>query len=225
VFTASMFPSPFVHDLALLSLADTKVDAACLVEPDWIKNALEKCPWVVVRRSPAPNQTISIGVRGSERRQRWAGFAPYSQIVRLATPQELRSDLSAKNRLNLPAMRTLQFLENELSSFSFEWGPGGSVGYELASGTQVVHPKSDLDLVIRAQERFPRKFAKELLTILLASPGKIDCRIETPWCGFSLEEYARAETPSLLVRTPTGPRLAKDPWRYPSLRRDMRGSQ
>jgi phosphoribosyl-dephospho-CoA transferase len=222
---ASMFPSPFVHDLALLSLSDTTVDAACLVEPDWIKNALQKCPWVVVRRSLAPNQTISIGVRGSERRQRWGGFARYSQIVRLATPQELRSDLSAKNRLNLPAMRTLQFLESELSLFSLGWGPGGSVGYELASGTQVVHPKSDLDLVIRAPERFARKFAKELSTILLASPGKIDCRIETPWCGFSLEEYARAETPSLLVRTPAGPRLSKDPWQYPSLRRDMRGSQ
>ncbi len=222
---ASMFPSPFVHDLALLSLSDTKVDAACLVEPDWIKNALEKCPWVVVRRSLAPDETISIGVRGSQRRQRWGGFARYSQIVSLATPQELRSDLSAKNRLNLPAMRTLQFLESELSSFPLEWGPGGSVGYELASETQVVHPKSDLDLVIRAPERFARKFAKELSTILLASPGKIDCRIETPWCGFSLEEYARAETPSLLVRTPTGPRLSKDPWQYPSLRRDMRGSQ
>jgi len=202
----SMFPSPFVHDLALLSLSDTKVDAACLVEPDGIKNALEKCPWVVVRRSLAPYETISIGVRGSERRQRWGGFARYSQIVRLATPQELRSDLSAKNRLNLPAMRTLQFLESELSSFPLEWGPGGSVGYELASGAQVVHPKSDLDLVIRAPERFARKFA-------------------TPWCGFSLEEYARAETPSLLVRTPTGPRLSKDPWQYPSLRRDMRESQ
>jgi len=137
----------------------------------------------------------------------------------------LRSDLSARNRLNLPAMQTLQFLERELSSFSLEWGPGGSVGYEIASGTKVVHPKSDIDIVIRAQERFARKFAKELLTILLASPGKIDCRIETPWCGFSLEEYVRAETPSLLVRTPTGPRLAKDPWQCPSLRRDMRGSQ
>src|SRR5260221_13880924 len=209
---ASMFPSPFVHDLALLSLSDTKVNAANLVERNWIKNALEKCPWVVVRRSLAPDETISIGVRGSQRRERWGGFARYSQIVSLATPQELRSDLSAKNPLNLPAMRTLQFLQSELSSFPLEWGPGGSVGYELASGAQVVHPKSDLDLVIRAPERCARMFAEELSTILLASPGKIDCRIETPWCGFSLEEYARAETPSLLVRTPTGPRLSKDPW-------------
>jgi phosphoribosyl-dephospho-CoA transferase len=222
---ASMFPSPFVHDLALLSLSDTKVDAACLAEPDWIKDALEKCSWVVVRRSLAPKQRISIGVRGSERRQRWGGFVRYSQIVRVATPRELRSDLSAKNRLNLPAMRTLQFLESALSSFPLEWGPGGSVGYELASGTQVVHPKSDLDLVIRAPKRFARKVAKELSTILLASPGKIDCRIETPWCGFSLEEYARARTPSLIVRTPAGPRLSNDPWQDPSLPRDLRGSR
>src|SRR5258708_32293239 len=142
----SMFPSPFVHDLALLSLSDPKVDAACLEEPDGIKNALEKCPWVVVRRSLAPYETISIGVRGSERRQRWGGFARYSQIVRLATPQELRSDLSAKNRLNLPAMRTLQFLESELSSFSHEWRQGESVVTDIASGTQVVHQNNTLDL-------------------------------------------------------------------------------
>ena len=213
----TVFPSPFVHDLALLGSGEVEVQAACVAELDWIKDALRECHWVIVRRPPAPDGRVSIGVRGSDRRQRWGGFAPYDQIVRFVSPTHLRSALIGKNRLNLPAMQSLCFLEVELSSLSLEWGPGGSVGYELASKRPVVHAKSDLDLVIRSAERFDRNFAEEFLTILLASPGKVDCRIETPWCGFSLEEYVLSQAESLLVRTPTGPRLSKDPWQPPSL--------
>jgi hypothetical protein len=39
-------------------------------------------------------------------------------------------------------------------------------------------------------------------------------RIETSWCGFSLEEYVNSE--KLLVRTSTGPLLTTDPWNQPA---------
>lgn len=86
------------------------------------------------------------------------------------------------------------------------------MGYELASHQPSVHSESDLDLIILAPQPFDRKFAGELLALLQASPGKVDCRIETPRCGFSLEEYFRSGTQPLLVRTPTGPVLSNAPW-------------
>jgi phosphoribosyl-dephospho-CoA transferase len=86
------------------------------------------------------------------------------------------------------------------------------VGYELASQRPVVHAESDLDLIIVAPRPFHREFAGELLAVLHAAPGKIDCRIETPRCGFSLEEYVGSGTQPLLVRTPIGPVLSRAPW-------------
>jgi phosphoribosyl-dephospho-CoA transferase len=211
---STALPSPLVHDLVLLN--SYEVDAAHAAEAGWIKSTLRECPWVVVRRTLAPDGKISIGIRGEERQQRAGGFARYEQIEKLLSPRHLRSDHIAGNRRALPAMQSLVFLETVLSSFPLDWGPGGSVGYELASERPVVHAKSDLDLVIRAPKRLNRKFAEELWVILLSSPGKIDCRIETPACGFSLDEYIRSEAASLLVRTPAGPVLANDPWQLPS---------
>jgi phosphoribosyl-dephospho-CoA transferase len=81
------------------------------------------------------------------------------------------------------AMQSLCFLEIELASLSNDWGPGGSVGYELASQAPVVTQESDLDLVISAPDRFDRDFAQELMKKVARAPSKIDARVETPWCG------------------------------------------
>jgi phosphoribosyl-dephospho-CoA transferase len=102
-------------------------------------------------------------------------------------------------------MQSLGFLEIELASFSNEWGPGGSVGYELASRAPVVTQESDLDLVISAPDRLGRDFAQHLWKTIALAPAKVDVRIETAWCGFSLEEYVRRNSEKLLVRTSTGP--------------------
>lgn len=208
--------SPTVHDLLLLN--PYEVEAATGADGDSIRIALRNCPWVVVRRAPATDGKVSIGIRGTDRQHQWGAFARLDQIVQLIVPRSLRSHLIAGDRGALNAMRSLRFVENQLSSISLEWGPGGSVGYELVSGRSVVHQTSDLDLVIRAPERFDQIFAKELLAILLLAPAKVDCRVETPWCGFSLEEYARSNAPQLLVRTPAGPILSEDPWAASSTR-------
>jgi phosphoribosyl-dephospho-CoA transferase len=44
------------------------------------------------------------------------------------------------------------------------------------------------------------------------APAKIDVRVETPYCGFSLEEYAREELKKVLVRLPQGRQFSTDPW-------------
>jgi phosphoribosyl-dephospho-CoA transferase len=186
-----------------------------MVEPTWVRPALGKYPWVVARRAISPEDRIAIGVRGQERQQRWGGYVRKDQVAKVIAPWYLRSGLADSVRLRLPAMQSLRFLEIELASLSNHWGPGGSVGYELASGAPVVTEGSDLDLVISAPDRFERDFAQHLLKKIALVSAKVDVRIETPWCGFSLEEYGRRNSENLLVRTSTGPRLATDPWNQP----------
>lgn len=210
------FLSPLVHDLLYLESCEVNFDVA--EDADSIRTALVDCPWVVVRRALVTCRTVPIGIRGAERWQRWSGSVRPEQIVAIATPMQLRSDLIARDRVSLPGMSSLVFLETEFSSLFLEWGPGGSVAYELASGRHVVRTTSDLDLVIRAPKRFDRMFAKDLLTVLLAAPTKVDCRIETPLGGFLLEEYAHSQGARLLVRTPAGPILSDDPWTASSAR-------
>jgi hypothetical protein len=106
-------------------------------------------------------------------------------------------------------MQSLRFLEIELASFSNHWGPGGSVGYELASRAPVVTRESDLDLVISAPDRFDRDFAQHLLKKIALAPAKVDVRIETPGVG-SLWRNMLAEplkTSSFVLRLAPGSQL------------------
>ena len=134
------------------------------------------------------------------------------QILKAIAPWYLRSSMADKERLSLPAIDSLCFLEIELRALSNDWGPGGSVGYELASGAPVITQESDLDLVLNASDCFDRDFAQYLLKKIARASAEVDVRVETPWCGFSLEEYARRNSEKLLVRTSTGPRFTTDPW-------------
>jgi phosphoribosyl-dephospho-CoA transferase len=186
-----------------------------MAEPTWVRDALEKYPWVVARRAVSPGDRIAVGVRGQERQQRWGGFVKKDQVAKVIATWHLRSGLVSTMRLSLPAMQSLRFLERELACLSNDWGPGGSVAYELASCAPVVTQESDLDLVISAPDRFDRDFAQELMKKIARAPSMVDVRIETPWCGFSLEEYVRRTSEKLLVRTATGPRLTNDPWDQP----------
>lgn len=201
---------PYVHDLLLAK--STSIEEACMAEPTWVRPALEKYPWVVARRAISPEDRIAVGVRGQERQQRWGGFMRRGQVMKVITPWHLRSDRANPVRLSLPAMQSLCYLEVELASLSNDWGPGGSVGYELVSRAPVVTRESDLDLAISAPDRFDRGFAQHLWKKIALAPAKVDVRIETSWCGFSLEEYVRSNSNKLLVRTSTGPRLTTDPW-------------
>jgi phosphoribosyl-dephospho-CoA transferase len=209
-FMSMRSPIPYAHDLLLVK--PMTIEEACIAEPAWVRPAVAKYPWVVVRRAVSPKDRIAVGVRGQERQQRWGGFVRLDQIVKAIAPWHLRSGLANTTKLSLPAMQSLRFLEIELASLSNDWGPGGSVGYELASRAPVVTQGSDLDLVVSAPDRFDRDFAQHLLKKIAPAPAKVDVRIETPWCGFSLEEYVRGHSKKLLVRTSTGPRLTTDPW-------------
>ena len=207
---------PRVHDLVLLSSGH--LDAACTVEPPWVASALRHMPWVVVRRAAAQNGRLAVGVRGAARGERWGAFVELSQAVHRKRPSQLRSYLAPDSRQTIPALRALKFVETALTHIDFDWGPAGSVGFELVTGAPIATQESDLDLVLFAPRRIDPDTARDLWVTLAASPTKVDVLVETPVCGFSLEEYVDAGSAQILIRLPEGRRFVDDPWALPDVR-------
>jgi phosphoribosyl-dephospho-CoA transferase len=199
-----------VHDLLLLE-ADS-VSAGDEAKPDWVTSFPGPNLWVVVRRASAPAGLVAVGLRGINRQQRWGGFVEISGIKTRVRPSQLSSDMARRTPLAVPALAALAWIEGQLEKSALDWGPVGSVGFELATGLQVVTAISDLDIALFAPVRFTRDAARELWGLMSAAPAKVDVRVETPYCGFSLEEYARERTGQVLVRLPASRRLAADPW-------------
>jgi phosphoribosyl-dephospho-CoA transferase len=114
----------------------------------------------------------------------------------------------------IPALRSLAALSQHQGwkSLQHRWGPGGSVGFELTTARHTATPQSDLDIVIYADERLSAEEAKRLLASTQNLPSAVDVRVETPFCGFSLTEYASRTPAAILLRTVSGTMLGTDPW-------------
>jgi phosphoribosyl-dephospho-CoA transferase len=199
----------------LLALANPSALAGDLPAPDWVAPALAAAPWVVVRRVPplAPG-LVGVGVRGSERHQRWAAWLPLTE-ARLATPPEAVADLFAlrppSRRLAIPALAAVPLLAAILARLGLSGGPTGSVGFELVSGQPAANPNSDLDAIVRADSPMPHPLAEALSAEIAGLAVRCDMLMETPHGAVALAEYAR--TPGAVVlRGPRGPRLVADPW-------------
>jgi phosphoribosyl-dephospho-CoA transferase len=183
--------------------------------PGWVEEALRKTPFVVVRRGRTTDQEIPIGVRGAKRNQRWAAFCHPTRLKSIITPPELLTvTIPALKADASPALRALQVLKDRWMDLDHPWGPGGSVGFELATGRQVVKPESDLDVMIYAEGKITREQARSLQARTTNLLVPVDIRVETLGCGFSLIEYARREGAGILLRTPAGVELSDDPWSY-----------
>ena len=156
---------------------------------------------------------IAVGVRGPNRDQRWAGFVTNEDVHQVIGPGVLRSQNADIARRSLPAIEALRYAEERLRPLTLEWGPVGSVGYELATGLSVTRMVSDLDLVIYAPHPVLRDEVRCFWNVLDVAPARIDVRLETPAGGFSLEEYVRDGQDRVLLRMATGPILTDDPWR------------
>jgi len=203
--------NPHVHDL--LQVDRASVNSEFAAEPSWVRQTMLDCPWVVVRRVQPPFGLIAVGVRGDSRSDRWAASCEKSLVREMVRPEELLlRDRTSNDARRTPALRALQEMSERWADLTLPWGPGGSVGFELASGRKVTTEASDLDLVIRAQERITVEEARFLLDRTFGLEAKIDVRVETPVCGFSLEEYVSASSARILLRYPEGVRLGQDPW-------------
>jgi phosphoribosyl-dephospho-CoA transferase len=147
-----------------------------------------------------------------QRHERWAGFARLSEVLETRRPDQLRLLLAEDSRRGLQAFQTLSYLESQLVGLNMSWGPGGSVGYELASGIPAVHDGSDLDLILFAPKKLNITKAQDLWRMISSAPGKVDALIETPFCGFSLEEFVTTSPRKILLRTSDGRILGYTPW-------------
>jgi phosphoribosyl-dephospho-CoA transferase len=112
-----------------------------------------------------------------------------------------------------PAIAVLDEVAAVLAAHGFagRWGPGGSVGFELASGVPSTRAGSDLDLVLSVDEPMARTAAIRLYDDLARLPVRIDLLLETPHGAAALAEYANGEG-AILLRSAHGPRLVQDPW-------------
>ena len=195
-----------------------EIDAKQLISsqpsaPQWVEDNLRKTPFVVVRRGPVTGREIPIGVRGTERNQRWAAFCHSKLVKSVLTPSQLLTRAIPTSRANaIPALSALDVLKERWMESVIPWGPGGSVGFELASGRHVVTPESDLDIVIYAERRMTAEEAKSLCDRAMNLPAVVDIRVETPVWGFSLKEFAGWSPAAIHLRVPRGIVLAKDPW-------------
>jgi len=199
------------HDL--LEIDEKPLIFAQASAPEWVEEDLRKSPFVVVRRSPATGHEIPIGVRGTERNQRWAAFCHPKFVKSIIRPPQLLMRTVATSRADAtPALRALHLLKDRWTDLDRPWGPGGSVGFELATGRLVVKPESDLDIVLYAERRMTADEAQSLCARAMDLPAVVDIRVETRVCGFSLREYASGSPAAILLRTPSGVILGKDPW-------------
>jgi phosphoribosyl-dephospho-CoA transferase len=201
---------PRIHDLLLLRSG--VVSSAGVAKPAWVSSSRAGNLWVVVRRANAPDGLVSVGIRGTHRHQRWGGFVDLADVKQSLRPSQLSSCMARPTRRALPALTALSWLERQLGRSKLDWGPAGSVGFELATGRQVITATSDLDLALFAPTPLTRANARDLWSVMSAAPAKVDVRVETPHCGFSLEEFAREGTEQVLVRLPAIRQLATDPW-------------
>jgi phosphoribosyl-dephospho-CoA transferase len=195
-----------------------EIDAERFLQADaalfpWAGASLRKTPYVVVRRGPVSAGNIPVGVRGSRRSERWAGSCCTDAVKQVLTPEGLlRQPVPASRSADVPALRSVSMLAERWRGAGISWGPGGSVGFELATGREVVRPQSDLDIVMYAECRLSPLDAKDLLAAAQGLPAPVDIRVETPVCGFSLLEYAGRTAQPMLLRTAAGAVLGHDPW-------------
>jgi len=200
-----------VHDL--LNVDPDSVNPGCPAERAWVKQALASSPWVVVRRDKAAEDQIAVGVRGAIRGDRWGGFVANKRIRDIIRPEELLLlHRSSRCLPRTPALKVLRQIDERWRHLTFPWGPAGSVGFELASGQSTTNESSDLDLIIRPPVRLSRELARSLWSQTKGLAIRVDVRVETPHCGFSLEEYASRSLEPILLRYPDGPKLGADPW-------------
>jgi phosphoribosyl-dephospho-CoA transferase len=184
--------------------------------PGWVEPALRRAPWVVVRRGHVRDGLIPVGVRGTARHERFASLLAFAEIAESLSPEDLTGrdrDIKPFRKDAIPALAALDRIAPLLVRRGGRWGPGGSVGFEIASGIATATASSDLDLILRQDRRLEANEAAELLAALAeaAVPARIDVILETPNGGVSLADLA-AMPAKVLLRAPGGARLSADPW-------------
>lgn len=192
------------HDL-LWGLAPERLPADA---PVWAVEALSLGQPVVVRRAMTVAGYVAVGVRGQSREQRYATSMPVAAIKRRVRPEDL---CHVESRRDMPALRALSRLRPLLDASGWTWGVSGSAGFELASGIEALHERSDLDLILRTPQPLDRLQARDLLAQLEGSVCAVDMQLQTPCGAIALREWAGSAR-QVLLKDDVQARLVSDPW-------------
>jgi phosphoribosyl-dephospho-CoA transferase len=190
--------------------------------PEWVEESLVEAAFVVVRSGRVTSQGIPVGVRGRNRNHRWASFCSARIVKDVITPaQLLLCNIPSERKEFIPAYHSLEVLKDRWKDLDHAWGPGGSLGFELATGRHVATPESDLDIVLYAERRITAFEARLLCAQTANLPSAVDVRGETFVCGFSLAEFASGSS-RILLRTRDELILGNDPWSHELETEDMK---
>ncbi len=200
------------HDLLILRDFDDLMGIS--TRPQWVDEVLEQSPLVVVRRSPFKNDRVPVGVRGKTRDQRFAATILSNNIAKQITPEEFTANKvwrTNKHIRETEMFSAIELVDNILAASGLDWGPTGSLGFELASGMPTITNTSDLDIVVRVPNFLSTKIAQQIVERITKVSVKVDIQLETPNGAVALFEYAR-DNSKVLLRTMNGPCLVTDPW-------------
>ncbi|MFP3563665.1 malonate decarboxylase holo-ACP synthase [Paraburkholderia sp. SIMBA_030] len=186
-------------------------------EPAWVRDAFERAPYAVVRRAPAAEGFVAIGLRGTARSQRYGTWACSADIETVVAPETLAECRPDSTRGTLAAFAAFAALQRDMAGAlaGFIWGPAGSTGFELATQVPTVTASSDLDLLIRTPTKLSHDTAVQILNQLQAHAQRagirVDAQLETPAGGVALAEWAAGKA-RVMARHAQGPQLIADPW-------------
>ncbi|RON56633.1 malonate decarboxylase holo-ACP synthase [Pseudomonas frederiksbergensis] len=176
--------------------------------PLWAIESIGAGQPVVVRRALSAAGQIAVGVRGPLREQRFATVMAVEAIERRVKPEDL---CHVSIDRDLPALRALTQLRAMLDACGFVWGISGSAGFELASGIEALHERSDLDLILRTPQPLSRAQAQELVKIFDTAACQVDMQLQTPSGAVALREWA-GPARRVLLKNATQACLVIDPW-------------
>ncbi|MCG2572671.1 malonate decarboxylase holo-ACP synthase [Acinetobacter sp. ME22] len=199
-----MMSAPQAHDL----LWGMPLGALPEQAPDWAWQAIATGQPVVVRRAVTHEDQIAVGIRGAQRQQRLGCVMPKVAIQRIVKPEQL----IMVDAEQFPVIaEKVQPIAQVLQATEWTWGITGSTGFELATGLQVTHANSDLDILIRMPNELSKADAKALWDALQQTSVRMDVQLQTPCGGVALADWANARHQVLLKRA-QGAVLVDNPW-------------
>lgn len=176
--------------------------------PAWVSESISAGQPVVVRRALSAPDHIAVGVRGRLREQRFATVMSIDVISHRVKPEDL---CHVSIDRDVPAVHALNQLRPMLDDYGWVWGVSGSAGFELASGFQALHERSDLDLILRAPQPLDRLKAQALVRILDTAACQVDMQLQTPFGAIALREWA-GPARRVLLKNAREACLVIDPW-------------
>jgi phosphoribosyl-dephospho-CoA transferase len=206
---------PQPHDL--IWLHDPAAFVATGALPDWANaDWLAQAP-VVVRRDCRQGNRIPVGLRGKQREQRHAAWLHADQCASVVSPFDIAGQGFWRlhpRRDEIPALHALDRIAAQLGTLHLPWGITGAVGFTLASGIDVLHVQSDIDLLVAAPKPLSQADMEKMAALTDTPEVRLDIQIATPHGAFALRERLRTRG-RVLLKTDAGPVLCNDPWQTP----------